>query len=79
MIGRFRRSLYVGRMTEYLSFVAVAFVGAIVAALVKLSWKVWKEKNGNQYGSGSNRAVGIGQRSGLELGDVKLSRGLENK
>lgn len=32
MMGRLRRSLYVGRITEYLSLVAVAFVGAIVIA-----------------------------------------------
>ena len=30
MMGRFRRSLYVGRMTEYLSLTVTAFVGAIV-------------------------------------------------
>lgn len=34
MMGRLRRSLYVGRMTEYLSLVAAAFVGAIVASWV---------------------------------------------
>lgn len=33
-MGRFRRSLYVGRMTEYLSL-ATAFVGAIVARCVE--------------------------------------------
>jgi hypothetical protein len=33
MMGRFLRSLYVGRMTEYLSFAAV-FAGAIVAMVV---------------------------------------------
>lgn len=34
-IGKLRRSLYVGKMTEYLSFVAAAFLGAIVVVAVE--------------------------------------------